>query len=92
MAIPTAYYKAVLRYKKSEEKEGYGYAGYCGCAVYLEHDASLGNDSVEKKDLISIDALESILGFDLFVNLPSAIGESNAAKVEAQNPQSVGLW
>ena len=92
VAIPTAYYKAVLRYKKSEEKEGYGYAGYCGCAVYLEHDSSLGSGSVSKSDLISIDELESILGFDLFVNLPAAIGESNAAKVEAQNPQSVGLW
>lgn len=92
VAIPTAYYKAVLRYKKSEEKEGYGYAGYCGCAVYLEHDSSLGSGTVGKSDLISIDELESILGFDLFVNLPAAIGESNAAKVESQNPQSVGLW
>ena len=92
VAIPTAYYKAVLRYKKSEEKEGYGYGGYCGCAVFLEHDSSLGGGSVGKSDLISIDELESILGFDLFVNLPAAIGESNAAKVESQNPQSVGLW
>ena len=92
VAIPTAYYKAVLRYKKSEEKEGYGYAGSCGCAVYLEHDSSLGSGTVSKSDLISIDELESILGFDLFVNLPAAIGESNAAKVESQNPQSVGLW
>lgn len=92
VAIPTAYYKAVLRYKKSEEKEGYGYGGYCGCAVFLEHDSSLGGGSVGKSDLISIDELESILGFDLFVNLPMAIGETAAAKVEAQNPQGVGLW
>lgn len=90
VAIPTAYYKAVLRYKKDEKEVGY--AGYCGCAVYLEHDSSLGSGSVSKSDLISIDELESILGFDLFVNLPAAIGESNAAKVESQNPQSLGLW
>ena len=90
VAIPTAYYKAVLRYKKDDKDVGY--AGYCGCAVYLEHDSSLGSGSVSKSDLISIDELESILGFDLFVNLPAAIGESNAAKVEAQNLQSVGLW
>ena len=90
VAIPTAYYKAVLRYKKDDKDVGY--AGYCGCAVYLEHDSSLGSGSVSKSDLISIDELESILGFDLFVNLPAAIGESNAAKVESQNPQSVGLW
>ena len=90
VAIPTAYYKAVLRYKKDDKDVGY--AGYCGCAVYLEHDSSLGSGSVSKSDLISIDELESILGFDLFVNLPAAIGESNAAKVESQNPQSIGLW
>ena len=90
VAIPTAYYKAVLRYKKDDKDVGY--AGYCGCAVYLEHDSSLGSGSVSKSDLISIDDLESILGFDLFVNLPAAIGESNAAKVESQNPQSIGLW
>lgn len=90
VAIPTAYYKAVLRYKKDDKEVGY--AGYCGCAVYLEHDSSLGSGSVSKSDLISIDELESILGFDLFVNLPAAIGESNAAKVESQNPQSIGLW
>ena len=90
VAIPTAYYKAVLRYKKDDKEVGY--AGYCGCAVYLEHDSSLGSGSVSKSDLISIDELESILGFDLFVNLPAAIGESNAAKVESKNPQSIGLW
>lgn len=92
VAIPTAYYKAVLRYKKSEEKEGYGYGGYCGCAVYLEHDPSLGSGSVGRTDVISIDELEEIIGIDLFVNLPNAIGESKAAKVEAQNPQDVGIW
>ncbi|MGM9788176.1 MAG: DNA/RNA non-specific endonuclease [Candidatus Cryptobacteroides sp.] len=92
VAIPTAYYKAVLRYKKSEEKEGYGYGGYCGCAVYLEHDPSLGSGSVSRTDVISIDELEEIIGIDLFVNLPNAIGESKAASVEAQTPQDVGIW
>lgn len=92
VAIPTAYYKAVLRYKQSEEKEGYGYKGYCGCAVYLEHDKSLGDETVTRSDAISIDRLEEILGMDLFVNLPAAIGASAAAKVESQNPQNIGLW
>lgn len=92
VAIPTAYYKAVLRYKKSEEKEGFGFGGYCGCGVYLEHDPSLGSGSVGRTDVISIDELEEIIGIDLFVNLPNAIGESKAAKVEAQNPQNVGIW
>ncbi|MGN1226259.1 MAG: DNA/RNA non-specific endonuclease, partial [Candidatus Cryptobacteroides sp.] len=92
VAIPTAYYKAVLRYKKSEEKEGFGYGGYCGCAVYLEHNPSLGSGSVSRTDAISIDELEEIIGIDLFVNLPKAIGESKAASVESQNPQNVGVW
>ena len=89
MAIPTAYYKAVLRYSKNTE---IGYGGYCGCGVYLEHDPSLGSSSVSRTDVISIDELEEIIGIDLFVNLPNAIGESKAAKVEAQNTQNVGIW
>ncbi|MGM9791382.1 MAG: DNA/RNA non-specific endonuclease [Candidatus Cryptobacteroides sp.] len=89
VAVPLAYYKAVLRYKKSEEKEGYGYGGYCGCAVYLDHNS---NTSVTQASAISIDELEAKIGLDLFVNLPAAIGEEKAAKVEAQNPASVGIW
>lgn len=92
VAIPVAYYKAVLRYKKSEVNEGYGYGGYCACAVYLEHDTSLSYDTVQKSNAISIKELEEKTGIDFFVNLPAAIGAEKAAKVESQNPQTVGCW
>lgn len=87
VAIPTQYYKAVLRYQKNST---YGYNGYCGLAVILDHSASA--PAVTKSSAISIDKLEELTGVDFFVNLASAIGEENAARVEAQDPQSVGIW
>ena len=89
VAIPTAYYKAVLRYSKSSSS--YGYGGYCGAAIYLEHKR-YSSSAVTSSMLISIDELEDILGMDLFVNLPKVIGEEMSAKVEAQDPQKVGIW
>ncbi len=89
VAVPVAYYKAVLRYSKSSST--YGYSGYCGAAIYLEHKY-YSSSTVLQSDLISIDALEEKIGIDLFVNLPSAIGESQAAKVEAQDPTKVACW
>lgn len=89
VAVPTAYYKAVLRYSKSSSS--YGYGGYCGAAIYLEHKR-YSSSAITSSMLISIDELEDILGMDLFVNLPKVIGEEMSAKVEAQNPQKVGIW
>ncbi len=89
VAVPVAYYKAVLRYSKSSST--YGYSGYCGAAIYLEHKY-YSESAIYQEDLISIDALEEKIGIDLFVNLPAAIGESQAAKVEAQNPVNVACW
>ena len=89
VAVPVAYYKAVLRYSKSSST--YGYSGYCGAAIYLEHKY-YSESGIYQEDLISIDALEEKIGIDLFVNLPEAIGESQAAKVEAQDPSNVACW
>ena len=89
VAVPVAYYKAVLRYSKSSST--YGYSGYCGAAIYLEHKY-YSESGIYQEDLISIDALEEKIGIDLFVNLPETIGESQAAKVEAQDPSNVACW
>ena len=89
VAVPTAYYKAVLRYSK--QSSSYGYGGYCGAAIYLEH-RQYSSFSITSSMLISIDELEDIIGMDLFVNLPKVIGEEMSAKVEAQDPQKVGIW
>ena len=89
VAVPVAYYKAVLRYSKSSST--YGYSGYCGAAIYLEHKY-YSESGIYQEDLISIDALEEKIGIDLFVNLPEAIGEGQAAKVEAQDPSNVACW
>ena len=89
IAIPTAYYKAVLRYSKSSSENG----GYSGCAVYLEHTHN-PSETVSRNhpSVMSIRDLEQKTGVNFFVNLPAAIGEAAAAAVETQNPNSVSWW
>lgn len=82
MTIPTAYYKAILRYTRS--------SGYSACAIWLDH----GTDprrTVDESDMMSIAALEEKLGIDLFVNLPAKVGDAKAAEIEAKAP-TVNAW
>lgn len=82
MTIPTAYYKAILRYTRS--------SGYAGCAIWLDHDTDPYR-TVEERDMMSIAALEEKLGIDLFVNLPAKVGDAKAAEIEAKAP-TVNAW
>jgi endonuclease G len=88
VSVPSAYYKAILRYQKNSTV---GYDGYAACGVYLEHKEYSSN-SLPSGSVMSIDALEEMTGMDFFVNLPSLIGETQAANVESQNPSSVSWW
>lgn len=88
VTIPTAYYKAVLRYKKNSTV---GYSDYMACAVWLKHEV-YSSKSVSKQYAMSIDELEKKIGIDLFTNLPAVIGEDAAAKVEAEDPATVSWW
>ena len=88
VTIPTAYYKAVLRYKKNSTV---GYSDYMACAVWLRHEV-YSSTSVSKQYAISIDELEKKIGFDLFANLPAKIGEETAAKVESEDPKTINWW
>lgn len=82
MTIPTAYYKAILRYTRS--------SGYAGCAIWLDHETD-PRRTVEERDMMSIAALEEKLGIDLFVNLPAKVGDAKAAEIEAKAP-TVNTW
>lgn len=82
MTIPTAYYKAILRYTRS--------SGYAGCAIWLDHDTDPYR-TVDERDMMSIAALEEKLGIDLFVNLPAKVGDAKAAEIEAKTP-TVNTW
>jgi endonuclease G len=89
IGIPTAYYKAVLSYSKSASENG----GYRACGVYLEHTTPPSQTVARNHpSVMSIRALEQKLGFNLFVNLPAAVGETTAAAVETEDPNSVSWW
>ena len=85
MTVPTAYFKALLRYSKSSTLGQWNAA-----AFYLEHRAY--SENIGKQHSMSIDELEEITGIDFFANLPAKIGESQADKVEAADPADSSIW
>ena len=75
------------------------HAGYSGYAIWLEHFKNYGekNDMSENERntlyaktisdySISIDKLETLLGYDLFAALPDKVGKETADKIEAEDP------
>ena len=90
ITVPVAYYKAVLAYSKANTANG----GYRGCAVYLDHDRAIAGQTVTKNhsSVMSVRDLERKLGINLFVNLPAAVGDDTAEKIETENPALVSWW
>lgn len=88
VTVPTAYYKAVLRYMKSST---FGYSGYSACAVWLDHKV-YSTKTIDSSYSMSVDDLEKRLNIDFFVNLPAKVGEETTARIEAEEPKSVAWW
>lgn len=82
IAVPNGYFKALLGYKKNAQELGSGQvSGYIGIGFYFEHKGY--SESQIMSQSMTLDALESKLGYDFFVNLPDKIGSSAAAQVES---------
>lgn len=88
VTVPTAYYKAVLRYMKSST---FGYSGYSACAVWLDHKV-YSTKTIDSSYSMSVDDLEERLNIDFFVNLPAKVGEETTARIEAEEPKDVAWW
>lgn len=78
--IPSHYYKALLAYKKSSS---FGISGWRAIGFWLDHTTS-------SQTMVSIRDLESKVGFDLFPNLKSAVGESLYDTIEKE--KSSTFW
>ncbi|NLZ19655.1 MAG: hypothetical protein GXY24_05250 [Bacteroidales bacterium] len=83
VTVPTGYFKALLAYKKGGNF-GSGTGEYTGVGFYFEHRKYENSDTAIKGQAMSLDALETRLGLDFFVNLPA---ETQSA-VEAKEPVS----
>jgi DNA/RNA endonuclease G (NUC1) len=77
--VPSAYFKAILQKSTST---AVGRNGWRAAGWYLPHDASIAGGSYIDY-VLSVDDLEKKLGYDLFVNLPSAVGAKLADEIEA---------
>ena len=85
MTVPTAYFKAVLKYSKASTLGQWNAIGF-----YYEHEPYVGSPT--KSHSVSIDELEKMTGLDFFVNLPAKIGADQAAKIEAADPDNSSVW
>ena len=82
VTIPGGYFKALLGYKQSKTIGNTSIqAGYTGIAFFFKNES--GYDGKEyMKQAMTISELEEKVGIDFFVNLPAAIGNTLATKVE----------
>lgn len=82
VTIPGGYFKALLGYKQSMTIGNTSIqAGYTGIAFFFKNES--GYDGKEyMKQAMTISELEEKVGIDFFVNLPAAIGNTLATKVE----------
>lgn len=82
IAVPIAYYKALLFYSRKSSLAKYSH--YSGCGVYMEHSSKLAGSP--KDYTMTIKELEQKTGIDFFANLPSIVGKDIAEKIETQAP------
>ncbi len=78
VAIPSAYFKALLR-RKGNDWSAVGY--------YLPHTKDISKNSFQNYSM-SIEALEKKTGLDFFANLPAFLGKDKAAAIEGADPNS----
>lgn len=86
ITIPTAFFKAVLVYKKGADQE------WTSAGFFTEHRNYSPNNSDLKAVSMTIDELEEMTGLDFFVNLAGKIGEDAADAVEKQDPAESSVW
>ena len=84
ITIPTAFFKAVLVYKKGADQE------WTSAGFFTEHKKYTSNDL--KPISMTIDELEEKTGLDFFVNLAGKIGKEKADAVETQVPAESSVW
>ena len=82
--IPSAYFKALLRYMPGSTV---GFDGYMACGFYFTHSSSIAKDDFVNY-IMSVDELEKKTGIEFFVNLAEVVGDENARKIKSQEPVS----
>ena len=90
VTVPTAYFKAVLRYKKDST---IGHGGFMGAAFWYDHEGvSWSGKPFSSAQSLSIAELEQKLGYPLFVNLPDRVGEKAANEIKTEKPANLNWW
>lgn len=82
IAVPEAYYKALLFY--NEKSTMATYKGYCAAGVYMDHYPTPTGSP--KDYTMSINELENKTGVKFFTNLSFKLDEDTIKKIKSQEP------
>ena len=89
VTVPTAYFKALLLREKTGSSVYSSTGGYASTAFWFDHveysQSGKYNASLNKSLSISVAELEEKLGYSLFVNLGSLVGDEMATTIKAAN-------
>ena len=88
ITVPTAYFKAVLRYQKNST---IGHGNYMAAGFWFEHK-NYANTRDVRSQAVSISELETRLGYSLFVNLPDKASADIVHIIKTENPANVNWW
>ncbi|MBO4340093.1 MAG: DNA/RNA non-specific endonuclease [Bacteroidales bacterium] len=78
--VPSYYYKALLYRGSASAAKATG--GFMAAAFMLPHTSSISGGNYLDY-IMTVDALEELLGYDLFPNLVKVVGEQTASRIES---------
>ena len=84
LPVPNYYWKAVLKVRRTDGK----LSEALSVGFWVPHADLKGRDYAEFA--VSVDSIEALTGFDMFVNLPDSLEES--AETNASWPEFAGKW
>ena len=90
VTVPVAYFKALLRYQKNST---IGYSDFMGAAFWYDHyEYSQSGKKFSSAQSMSLEELETKLGYQLFVNLSERVDAATVAKIKSEKPAGVSWW
>lgn len=87
VTVPTAYFKAVLRYK---DNSTLGRSGFMAAAFWYDHNGY--PHAFSQNESLSVKALEEKLGYKLFTHLSDKVGADVADAIKNENPSANNWW
>ena len=89
--LPAKYYKVVLAKVRKGSTSIRNYGGWAAAAFIFDHK-NYGDETVSKKQCLSVKELERITGMDFFPALVKTVGKALSDTIESESPEDNLFW